>query len=438
MVNFVGDTRLKTPSSGILQKTLSGGVMGGGNNFLPPTFYADYTTGVLDAIRSFGSPTATFTASRGASNPATYIDSDGVMQKTETSNVGRFTKYSYDSTGLISTPGLYVEGAATNYLLRSMEFDHVAWVKSNATVVANNTTAPDGTETADKITFDANSSALVRQAVSGENPASSTYTFSVWLRSDSARDVRLRIDSTTSGSLSTVSLATTWRRVSVTRTFAVTDIADVEANIFNSDPNSVVPIYAWGAQLEKNSYATSFIPTTTAALTRNAEVLKYATLGNRTASVESMIVKLYPGFANDIFSNYPTITDTDTKRRYALFNQGTNDVVIKPNTTDSTSSSVTNLINDTWSALDSMTLGYNFQHSSPYVEGFYQGVTDGTPDTSDDFTDPVWGTYFYVGSDTGGTNQLNGIISQIAFFDRVLTDAEHLQGYNSEGIKVLK
>ena len=40
--------------------------------------------------------------------------------------------------------------------------------------------------------------------------------------------------------------------------------------------------------------------------------------------------------------------------------------------------------------------------------------------TNNDFTPNAWGTYFWVGSENDGTNQLYGTIFSIAFFDKVL------------------
>ena len=49
-------------------------------------------------------------------------------------------------------------------------------------------------------------------------------------------------------------------------------------------------MYRVSVLIEKSPFATSAIPTTVAALTRNKEVLNYTTSGNRTAATESMVV----------------------------------------------------------------------------------------------------------------------------------------------------
>lgn len=80
-----------------------------------------------------------------ASTCATYVDSAGVVQ-TVAANVLR------DSHFVGGNRTVLLEGARTNKILRSEEFDDAAWTKSSLTVTANDTTAPDGTATADRLT----------------------------------------------------------------------------------------------------------------------------------------------------------------------------------------------------------------------------------------------------------------------------------------------
>ena len=105
-----------------------------------PTFLADYGDESLDADYSRGSPTATFSASRDATHPATYFDSSGVMQKTETSNVGRFNYGYYDTSGYhaFTTSGVLIEEACMNYLKTTI-FD----ADGNADGIADNWSISD-------------------------------------------------------------------------------------------------------------------------------------------------------------------------------------------------------------------------------------------------------------------------------------------------------
>ena len=93
------------------------------------TFAKKYSIGQnsLNADYYSGSGAATFTASRDATHPATYIDSSGVIQATTTSDVPRWTSGFYDDTGYNTAPGLLIEGARTNLLVHGI-FDTDAGV----------------------------------------------------------------------------------------------------------------------------------------------------------------------------------------------------------------------------------------------------------------------------------------------------------------------
>lgn len=74
------------------------------------------------------------------STPATFIDpADGIL-KTAAANVARF-----------ESGGLLIEGESTNILFHSEDISDAYFTKTNTTVSANVTTAPDGTLTADKL-----------------------------------------------------------------------------------------------------------------------------------------------------------------------------------------------------------------------------------------------------------------------------------------------
>jgi hypothetical protein len=84
------------------------------------TFFKDFTSAVsADADFASGSPTATFTASRSASNPATYIDGNGVIQVVTTSNTPRFNKKLYTPTGMVDGGGFILSPSQTNILTYS-------------------------------------------------------------------------------------------------------------------------------------------------------------------------------------------------------------------------------------------------------------------------------------------------------------------------------
>jgi len=196
--------------------------------------------------------------------------------------------------------GLLLERAGTNLCLRSEEFDNASWVKTGVTVTANAITAPNGTLTADVLTTDATSGRIVFQTIGftgdGEKGvavylrAGTAGVTQLSLFDDTAATHRHRILVTwTAGvpALTTLSGAGTsyaveplgtmgWYRI----LFSGTGIVAANSNRLLIYPNgaaatAVETVHAWGAQASDAAVPSSYIPTTTVAVTRNADTLYF-------------------------------------------------------------------------------------------------------------------------------------------------------------------
>ena len=216
-------------------------------------------------------------------------------------------RFDYDPTTL-AAKGLLIEEQRTNSLTYSEQFDNAAWTKSNSSITANAATAPDGTLTGDKLVEDTATSAhTISQSLSA---TTQSYTISVYVKKAERKYFQLfgRRDATNyngvmidldTGSLlpptrpaTTSNVSTTtatsvgngWWRIAMTYSytttgttvalFALTD--DSQTYSYTGDGTS--GIYIWGAQLEAGAFATSYIPTTTAATTRSVDIASIGTL----------------------------------------------------------------------------------------------------------------------------------------------------------------
>ena len=227
---------------------------------------------------------------------------DGVRYFTTTNGNTVASNVVTEATGAVISSairqGFLVEAAATNLLLQSQTFDNASWTKTNATVVANQAVAPDSTTTADLL-YPTTTGTLryLGNAVGVVNSATN-YTDSIYAKAAGLNFLCL-LDfagvnacwfNLATGAVGTnnttltpriVSMGNGWYRCSLSGTsvasaflYALVCDADGSTTATTSGTNG---IYLWGAQNELGSVATSYIPTTTAAVTRNASVATEAT-----------------------------------------------------------------------------------------------------------------------------------------------------------------
>jgi len=224
----------------------------------------------------------------------TYVGSDGLI-KTATTNEARFDHNPTTRESL----GLLVEESRQNLLLQSEDFS-TTWGSSNYTITTNTTTAPNGTLTADKLTRNTlDTTTSVTQNITVN--ASTAYNYSCFVKASEWNKVGLREGSSTgnyvtfdlsTGSIISSSVATGaitacpngWYRISMQMTTGGAQttygarVIPLPPSYTSGTPSysfagdGTSGIYLWGAQLETGSFPTSYIPTTTAAVTRSADV----------------------------------------------------------------------------------------------------------------------------------------------------------------------
>ena len=250
----------------------------------------NFTSGTLD-------PRITFT--RGTN--ATYTNSAGNVQLTAGINNARFD---YDPVTL-ACKGLLIEEARTNLLTYSEQFDNAIWSKGNITTIPEIIIAPSGQLAGDALIESTLASSYhYVDCTQTKSAAIKTYTYSVYVK-DKGRHVAItfsdngsngvsgRVDPSTgtslgagaygigwaSSSLTITSVSNGWYRVIMVFTTDASTVLGVQVSLYNSSLSTnvytgdgVSGAYVWGAQLEAGAFPTSYIPTTTAAATRNADV----------------------------------------------------------------------------------------------------------------------------------------------------------------------
>lgn len=397
------------------------------------TFAKDYANSQSTANADFsvGSGTVTVTAARSTSAPGTYFNSTGGILSLTTANVPRFTQGFYDHTGFVSRPGLMIEsgGSAStgrNVVIQSQTFSDAAWTKTNITV---NDAESDGvlTTTVSSITASAVNATLTQAFVLGAN----IFTGSIFIkRKTGTGTISLRANTADAYTDITANVGSSWTRVQVTSSSAANPTFDLKIST-NGDA-----VYIYGAQIEQFPYATSHIPTLTAARTRAAELVVYNTSGNRTASDETSFVKVTPlggDFVNDSIQR--TIMNTSTKNRQ-IYKVTTSSLArIAPNLTDN--SGVAAILTTALLKGVSYVIGAAATHTTPlpYARISLNGTTEGNY-TAGDWTDVAWGTTWTLGATAGGASQLNGIVESIAIYSsfKDVPDTNHISNILSSSV----
>jgi len=182
------------------------------------------------------------------------------------------------STG---TAALLLEPQRTNISTGSENMG-ASWLPIGGTLTPNSTTSPSGLLNAAKLTVTTANGYAYRDIVT---VASTVYTFSVYIRSATGSDVNGALNAG-AGSINFVA-NNTWQRFSLTFT-ASAALTTFYIGGFSS-LSLGEDIFIWGAQVEVGSYPTSYIPTTSASVTRNADTCLRTGISNLIGQTEGTL-----------------------------------------------------------------------------------------------------------------------------------------------------
>lgn len=241
--------------------------------------------------------------------------------------------------------GYLAEGARTNVILQSQTLG-TTWTVSNAAnmeaVGADIYVAPDGTTTMDRLQPKATTA--VHSLDQAFTFTAAVYTTSLYLRYVPATPQRwvalVMNDGTTTwaasfdllngllgatlNATSTITATGTAAvyRVTVTKSAAAAAAAGTVKISLNTTDTATLEssaragtetLGAWGAQLEAATFASTYVPTTTIAVARNADALAYPLAGNASNTVGTAYVEIVtssntPGNCRIVASNTSTGT----------------------------------------------------------------------------------------------------------------------------------
>jgi hypothetical protein len=255
----------------------------------------------------------------------------------------------------LAPKGLLIEEQRTNSALYSEQLDNVSWSKTQSSVTANAVVAPDGTLTGDLliptagVSFASTGCATVSLAKNG------TYAGSIYIKQATGftfaavsvaafggntivafinlltGETAIRNDGAASGAVATaVNVGNGWWRLSVS---GIPKVGDATTGISVSvapagslatfvfpAANGTDGIYVWGAQLEAGAFPTSYIPTTTAAATRAADVavMTGANFSNWYNAVEGTMFVEGSFASSSIFQGFVALNDSSSSNRVEI------------------------------------------------------------------------------------------------------------------------
>jgi len=200
-------------------------------------------------------------------------------------SIGTFEdRYGIVQTAAIDVPreekeGFLIEGASTNILLHSEDITNVVWtLVGTATRVGNSTVGPDDNTTADTVNVPANND-LVRQNTSFD-VANKTITASVWVKGTQGEEMAFEItNAVDSNQVVEHVFSGDWERITNTHTFSSTT-ANIRFQFAKFSFTDATSWFVWGSMIEELPFASSYITTTTASVTRSADLVSAVILNN--------------------------------------------------------------------------------------------------------------------------------------------------------------
>ena len=242
-------------------------------------------------------------------------------------------------------PSLLLEKQSTNYITYSEQFDNAAWTKNGVSLTANDTTSPDGTQNADKLTTNDPSGSVYRIYETAVIPSDSVCSVSCYFKYDNWQYAFIVADNysgigklvvfdlingtntfVSSGYTATISsVGNGWYRCTMTGEMGITaycqfGLAPTSTTYNNISIANGKNLYVWGTQREVSSYATSYIgPTTSSSATRVADACYKTGISSLIGQTEGTMFLDVSGPSKTGDARYMTLSNGSTSNRIVIY-----------------------------------------------------------------------------------------------------------------------
>jgi hypothetical protein len=263
----------------------------------------------------------------------------------------------YDS----ACPKLLLEPQRSNLALYSENFDNAGWTKTNTTITANASISPDGYVNADKLIANSGAvlSSISNNALQAITKAASAiqYTYSVFAKQSGLNRISIFAQGTSAANHAIVTISLVngtistaaatggtftgasasvsdygngWYRcalVFTTNTDTALTFRNIPTDSTITTGDGVTGILIYGAQLEQAPYASSYIPTLGASVTRVADAASKTGITSLIGQTEGTLFYEFNSGANDSADYVISLSDGTTSNRIFLFRGAANNIM---------------------------------------------------------------------------------------------------------------
>jgi len=388
-----------------------------------------------------------FTFARGS--VATRINAQGLIENVA-SGVSRLNYPMIDGVQK-GCPHHILEPARTNIVQYSEDFSNAYWNKTSVTVTSNEAISPDGTLNASKLKEGTSNS---RQEIWKNIGVTTSYNVvSCFFKKGTSRFASIvTSDTTTWNTMVVVDLelgiitktynlsgfssvnkienyGNGWYRLtsSITGVFAG-NLIYARINIQNSATPNTPPghsyigdgtsyIYIWGAMLESGSYPTSYIPTTSTAVTRSAETATGAGNASTFNDSEGVLMAEISALANDADTlRWINLSNGATSNRVAFYYRPDINQLTYLITSNGAAQVFSTVTLSSASSFNKIAAKYKQNDFSLWING-YELITDTSGNA------PVGLNELSFDNAVGGDN-FYGNTKQLQYFDSAIADTQ--------------
>ncbi len=347
-------------------------------------------------------------------------------------------------------PKLLLEPQRSNLVTFSEQFNNAAWTKLNATVTANAAASPDGYVNADKLIANSGAvlSSISNYALQAITKAASAiqYTYSVFAKQSGLNRISIFAQGTSAanhaivtislvnGTISTAAASAGtftgasasvsdygngWYRcalVFTTNTDTALTVRNIPTDSTLTTGNGTDGILIYGAQLEQASYATSYIPTLGASVTRVADAATKTGISSLIGQTEGTIFAEVDFDAAVNTEGYIFRIDVSSFNDTVYVSRGGDKILTGG--LRAGGSNVVQLQKTAFNGVNKLAFAYKSGSFALYVNGTQVATSAAT------YTNGITYDDIRIGGFSATTSNMSGGISQMLLFKTRLTNAQ--------------